>query len=119
MLRFTWNRWWAFVLTLCLSTVCALLLTAHFPSVARANTGTYLSSDDQSPLGPSVGDPDVPAGPGQGRVGKGSGVVRSGTNQAVQRNGVGPVGDGVAPDSVLMDRLRLIVLSLRSLCLRF
>lgn len=119
MLRFTWNRWWAFVLTLCLFTVCAFLLTAQVPSVVSANpSSAYMPADDQLPPSPSVGDPDVPMGPGDGKAGKGF-VVRVETGQVVRQNGASPVGDGVAPTSVVMNRLRLIVLSLRSLYWRF
>ena len=118
MLRFTWNRWWAFVLTLCLFTVCSLLFTAQVPSVAIASSGTvYMPTDDQPPA-PSLGDPDVPMGPGDGKVGK-SFAWRGEMSQVVRQNGACPAGDGVAPTSVVMNRLRLIVLSLRSFYLRF
>jgi len=117
MLRFTWNRSWAFVLTLCLFTVCSLLLTTPVPSAATP-TSTYMPADEQ-PSPPSMGDPDVPMGPGDGKVGKyfvSSGGERS---QVLRQNGAYPVGDGLAPASVLMNRLRLIALSLRSFYLRF
>jgi hypothetical protein len=119
MLRFTMNRWWAFVLTLCLLTSCSLLLTAQFPSVAGANPSTaYMPSDDEQPQLPSVGDPDVPMGPGDGKAGK-SFARRGEQGQVLRQSGARPVGDGVAPTSVVMNRLRLIALSLRSFYLRF
>jgi hypothetical protein len=118
MLRFTWNRRWAFVLTLCLFTVCSFLLTAQVPSVASAGRiNSYMPADDQPPA-PSLGDPDVPMGPGDGKAGK-SFASRGERSQVVRQNGACPVGDGVAPTSVVMNRLRLIVLSLRSFYLRF
>jgi hypothetical protein len=117
MLRFTLNRWWALVLTLCLFTAC-FLFTAQVPSVASASTGSssYMPSEDQPPV-PALGDPDVPMGPGDGRHGGKS--AASGRNQMVPQNGVRPVGDGMAPISVSMDRLRLFLLGLRSLYLSF
>ena len=119
MLRFTWNRWWAFVLTLCLLTICSILLTAQVPSVASAGpSNTYMPAEDQQPPVPSLGDPDVPMGPGDGKTGK-SMVLRGGQGQVLRQSGVLPVGDGATPTSVVMNRLRLIVLSLRSFYLRF
>ena len=120
MLRFNWNRSWAFVLTLCLFTVCSLLFTFHAPSVARAGTtNAYLPSEDQLiPPSPSAGDPDVPMGPGDGKVGKTTARGGAGS-QVLRQNGVRPAGDGSAPISVAMSRLRLVVLGLRSLYLRF
>jgi hypothetical protein len=120
MLRFTRNRWWAFVLTLCLFTVCALLLTAQAPAYAGARSANQQKPANEDPPMPSFGDPDVPMGPGDGRTGmtfvsRGGGVG----SQVVQQNGACPAGDGVAPNSVVMDRLRLIVLGLRSFYLRF
>jgi hypothetical protein len=118
MLRFKSNRWWAFVLTLCLFTCCLLALSARFPSVASASDGSY-SIADQSPVpGGSVGDPDVPMGPGDGKAGK-TCVVRGGVSEAVLQNGARPVGDGAVSTSVVMDRLHLFLLGLRSFYLRF
>ena len=117
MLRFRLNRSWAFVLTLCLFTTCFCLLTARLPAVAHAGTGSFsVSTDEPPPL--AVGDPDVPAGPGEGKTGKLS-VVRNGSNQVVQQNMACPVGDGVALTSVVGNPVRLFLLSLRSLYLRF
>lgn len=117
MLRFALNRWWALVLTLCLFTAGSLL-TAQIPSVASANTGSSYQPTDDQPPAPTLGDPDVPMGPGDGRLG-GKFMVGGGRNQVVPQNGVRPVGDGSTPISVAMDRLRLFLLSLRSLYLRF
>jgi hypothetical protein len=117
MFRFSVNRSWAFVLTLCLFTSCFFLVTAQLPSVASAGPGSsYMPSEP--PPGPSLGDPDVPMGPGDGKVGKFN-VVRSGSNQVVSQRGARPVGDGAVPTSVVMNRVHLFLLSLRSLYLRF
>lgn len=118
MLRFSANRSWAFVLTLCLFTTCFCLLTAQLPSVASAGPGSAYVSANDSPSAPSLGDPDVPMGPGDGKAGKFV-VVRSGSNQVVSQNGARPVGDGAVPTSVAMDRVRLFLLGLRSLYLLF
>ena len=71
MLRLSANRWWAFVLTLCLLTTCFFLITVQSPSVARAGSGScYLPTDDPPSDSPSLGDPDVPMGPGDGKTSK-------------------------------------------------
>jgi hypothetical protein len=118
MLRFSVNRSWAFVLTLCLFTTCCFFFTAQLPSVASADAGSISVSVDNQPSVPSLGDPDVPMGPGDGKAGKFS-VVRGGSNQVVSQNGARPVGDGAVLTSVLMDRVQLFLLGLRSLYLRF
>ena len=118
MLRFRMNRSWAFVLTLCLFTTSFFLFTAQLPSVANADPGTsYMPVEDEPPL-PSLGDPDVPMGPGDGKTGKLI-VVRRGSNQVVSQNGARLVGEGTVPSSVLMNRVQLFLLGLRSLYLRF
>jgi hypothetical protein len=117
MLRFNPNRWWAFVLTLCLFTACFFLLTAQIPSVASADPGSSYMPVDDPPV-PTLGDPDVPMGPGDGKAGK-TVVIRTGGNQVLQQGGACPVGDGAVPTSVVMDRLSLLLLSLRSFYLRF
>ena len=117
MLRFSVNRSWAFVLTLCLFTTCFFLFTAQLASVASADSGSFYVSVDEPPP-PSLGDPDVPMGPGDGKVGKLS-VVRSGPNQVVSKNGARPVGDGAVLTSVGMNRMHLFLLGLRSVYLRF
>ena len=118
MLRFSVNRSWAFVLTLCLFTTCLFLFTAQLPSVASAAPSKcYMPTDDQTSI-PSLGDPDVPMGPGDGKTGSFI-VVRSGSNQAVSQDGTRPVGDGAVLTSVAMDRVQLFLLGLRSLYLRF
>jgi hypothetical protein len=119
MLRFRVNRSWGFVLTLCLFTTCFFLVTAQLPSVASAASGGFSRpADDQTP-GSSLGDPDVPMGPGDGKAGNLS-VVRNGSSQVVSQNGIRPVSDGAVPaSSVVMNRLQLFLLGLRSLYLRF
>jgi len=119
MVRFNPNRSWAFVLTLCLFTVCFFLCTVPSPPAANAGLGSYYYTGTGDPSGdpPALGDPDVPAGPGDGKCGKG-GVIRSGSNQAVSQNGARPVGEGVPSTNVVMDRVRLFLLGLRSLFLR-
>jgi hypothetical protein len=118
MLRFKSNRSWAFVLTLCLFTTCSCLFTVQLPAVAHAGSSDSfsVSADEPPPL--SVGDPDVPTGPGDGKAGKFS-VVRNGSNQVVRQNEACPVGDGAALTSVAKNSVRLFLLSLRSLYLRF
>jgi hypothetical protein len=117
MLRFRVNRSWAFVLTLCLFTTCFFLFAAQLPTVASADSGSFYIATDEPPP-PSLGDPDVPMGPGDGKAGKLS-VVRSGPNQVVSKNRARPVSNGAVPTSVVMNRLQLFLLGLRSLYLRF
>lgn len=118
MFRFSVNRSWAFVLTLCLLTTCFFLFTVQSPSVASASSGSFTVSTDEPPPPPSLGDPDVPMGPGDGKVGK-FGAVRNGTNQVVSRSGTRSMGDGAVPASVVMNRVQLFLLGLRILYLRF
>jgi len=117
MFRFSVNRSWAFVLTLCLFITCSFLITAQWPSVANADSGSscYMPSEDQPP---SLGDPDVPMGPGDGKAGKFV-ASRGGSNQMMSQSGARPVGDGTVSASVVMDRVQLFLLGLRSLYLRF
>lgn len=115
MLRFRVNRSWAFVLTLCLFTTC--LMAAQLPSAASAGGSKICVSLEDSFPPSSLGDPDVPTGPGDGGV-VGPNGVRSGSNQVVRQNGTRPAGDG-APASVVIDRVKLFLLGLRSLFLRF
>ena len=117
MFRFSVNRSWAFVLTLCLFTTCFFLFTAQLPSVASADSGSFSLLTDEPPP-PSLGDPDVPMGPGDGKAGKLS-VVRNVSNQVVLQNGARPAGDGTVPASVVMNDVQLFLLGLRSLYLRF
>jgi hypothetical protein len=119
MLRFRVSRSWGFVLTLCLFTTCFFLATAQLPPVANAGSRNFsMPTIDEPPSGSSLGDPDVPMGPGDGKVGSLS-VVRNGSNQVVSQNGARPVGDGAVPASVVMNRVQLLLLGLRSLYLRF
>ena len=118
MLRFRVNRSWVFVLTLCLFTTSFFLGAAQMPPVASADTGKIYTPVDELPLAPALGDPDVPMGPGDGKAGKLS-VVSNGSNRVGSKNEARPVGDGVVPTSVVMNRVQLFLLGLRSLYLRF
>ncbi len=117
MLRFAANRWWALVLTLCLSAACFFLFNAQAPPVAHADNSLLLPADPGAP-GAGYGDPDVPIGPGQAKPGKAY-VVRGGANRVVVQSGVRPAGDVTTPGSVLWLRLRLYLLNLRNFYLRF
>jgi len=114
MLRFSKNRWWAFVLTLLLFTACFCLLTTQAPTAARADSGPTITPEDPPP---SYGDPDVPTGPGNGKAGMG--VAHGGRIQGVSPSGTPPPGEGTTPVSVSMMRLHLFLLVLRSWLLRF
>jgi hypothetical protein len=120
MLRFSVNRWWAFILALCLVAACSFVLAAQAPSVAQATSITSVATPEPDPsgsIGNNYGDPDVPVGPGQGVSGK-TGVSRlhgSSAKAAISRSGPSPVGDGAVPASVVMEGLRLLLLSWRSL----
>ncbi len=117
MLRFIANRWWALVLTLCLSVTAFLLFNAPSPPAAYADSGNsqLLPSD---PPGAGYGDPDVPVVPGQGKAGK-QGIGCGGAVRAPSQYGVRPAGDVTTPTSVVLMRLRLFLLSWRSFYLRF
>lgn len=118
MFRFSWNRSWGFVLTLCLFTSCFYLLTVQSASVANAGPqGCYMPIDDLPPA-PSLGDPDVPMGPGDGKFGRNVGI-HSGTSQVVTQSGIRPPSDGAISTSVVMNRVQLFLLGLKSLYLRF
>ena len=57
-------------------------------------------------------------GPGDGKAGRLA--CRGGRSQVVRRTGLVTVGDGAAPASVVMDRLRLVLLEPAGACyLRF
>lgn len=121
MIRFSMNRWLGFVLALCLLTASSFLLSMSAPATALADSGSMLMpSDPTSPAGPAVGDPDVPMGPGDGKSAmawKPLGRVEVGRRASVQE--ARSVGDVTASGSVVMDQVRLLLLSLRSLYLGF
>ena len=118
MSRFSVNRWWALVLTLSLFVACFFLLSAQMPAVAHADSASQIQLADPGLPDAGYGDPDVPIGPGQAKPGK-QGVSRGGVNQVAVQCGTRTVGDGKAPISVAVMRLRLFLLSLRSFYLRF
>lgn len=121
MVRFSMNRWLGFLLTLCLLTASFFLLSTTAPATALADSNTLLMpSEPISPTGPTNGDPDVPMGPGDGKASltwKPIGRVEAG--RTVTPLGVRPAGDAAVPGSVVVDRMRLLLLSLRSLYLGF
>lgn len=122
MVRFTLNRWSGFVLTLCLLTASFLLLNASAPSTARAETGgsLLLPTDPTSPGGSAQGDPDVPMGPGDGKSGlTWKRVGRVDVNRTVVVQEARRAGDVTVTGSVVMDHVRLLLSSLRSLYLGF
>jgi hypothetical protein len=116
MFRFGVNRSWAFVLTLCLFTTC--FSAVQPPSASSAGSPSSFIAGDLGVVDPQLGDPDVPTGPGEGKSG-GLSIGASGPTRVVRYNQARPVGDGVVPSSVVSDRVRVFLLSLRSLYLRF
>lgn len=112
MLRFPKNRWWAFILTLCLFTACFFALSAQTPSVSYSSTPSLNGGTDPPP---GYGDPDFPDGGGKatrGMVGHGA------MGQTVPTDGLRPAGEGVARPSVWMLRFYLVLLSLRGFFFR-
>ena len=121
MIRFSMNRWLGFLLTLCLFTASFLLLGVSAPTVALADTySLLLPSDPGNPGGPAVRDPDVPMGPGDGKSTFSCRPLgRVEVDRGVTKLGARPAGDVTASGSVVVDRVRLVLLSLRSLYLGF
>jgi hypothetical protein len=121
MIRFSMNRWSGFLLTLCLLTVSFFLLGLSAPATALADSNTLLMpSEPISPSGPANGDPDVPMGPGDGKAGlTWKPLGRVDAERTVTRLSVRPAGDVAVSGSVVVDRMRLLLLSLRSLYLGF
>ena len=104
MRRFEKNRWWTFILVLCLSVSTAATLS----SLARADLNQSAADDGDWRGGsggaapPAYGDPDLPGGY------KGTGIGRSGY--------AGPVtgttqiaGDSRVIHSITMWKVRMIV----------
>jgi hypothetical protein len=118
MVRFSMDRWLGFLLTLCLLIASSSLLSA--PASAAVLAGpSFLQApgDPASSGGSAAGDPDVPMGPGDGRS---SLTWRSqGRVDVIRTQGVRPAGDVTASGSVVVDHVRLLLLSLRSLYLGF
>lgn len=120
MLRFTRNRWWVFILALVVFALCLFAASARFPSVARADSsgGTQSLSD---PLPGDSGDPDVPTGsnPTKGTGwSTGRGYVGSMANTTPSLE-VLSTGEGTASEIVWMQRIHLVLLTLRGFLLRF
>jgi hypothetical protein len=113
MLRFSTNRWWAFILALALFLVCGFIATAQAPRVAHATAILGEEPADPPQPGVGIGDPDVPITPGAPKPGKAVSPVSMRSGPAVQ----GPVleGEGIAPSnaSVWLMRLRLYLMGLR------
>jgi hypothetical protein len=120
MVRFSMNRWLGFVLALCLLTTSFfLLLSVSAPATASAESGSVLApKEPTSSGGPTFGDPDVPLGPGDGKSGMGR-RPQGRVELARTVQGIRHVGDVTVTGSVVMDRVRLVLLSLRSLYLGF
>jgi hypothetical protein len=120
MVRFSMNRWLGFVLALCLLTASFfLLLSVSAPTTASADSSSLLvPKEPASSGGPTFGDPDVPLGPGDGKSGMGRRLQgRVEVGRTVQ--GARHVGDVTATGGVVMDHVRLVLLSLRGLYLGF
>ena len=114
MVRFPMNRWWGFVLTLCLFTVSFVLLGASTPAVALADSSMLLPEETPGGGGSASGDPDIPLGPGDGITVWSWTDVGTMDRTAVVHE-ARPAGDVATSRSVAMNRLRLWLLGLRSL----
>lgn len=114
MPRFISNRWWVFILALCVTCSAPIAFT---PS---ASASTYYSGDvGGSPGTPSgYGDPDAPSG--SSAKAQQSGNWGYGVSESpVTALSAGPAGDGHAAESVWMWRLQIILESFRSFYFRF
>lgn len=121
MVRFPMNRWLRFVMALCLLTASFSLFSLSVPATAFADTGSLLMPDDpSSPEGPTVGDPDVPMGPGDGKTSTTWSLLgRADVTRTVSVQGARPAGDVTASGSVVLNQLRFLLLNLRGLYLGF
>jgi hypothetical protein len=107
MLRFSKNRCWILILTLCLSFVCI----ASRPGSARGAEDPCLIIDGVP--GSTDGDPDLPTGPGKSRAGRGA--LQPGGRMDPMRT----AGDGRITVRVVMWRLLVMGRSLGSFYFRF
>jgi hypothetical protein len=117
MVRHAMNRWWGFVLTLCLFTVSFVLTGVSVPPAALAASSALLPEDTPEG-GASCGDPDIPLGPGDG-VSIWTWTDPGTVDCTVSVPEARPAGDVAASHSVAMNRLRLWLLGLRSFSLGF
>lgn len=111
MARFNLNRRLMLVLALAMTLVASPALVGPAHSIQSRATGND-PLDPGAPPGAS-GDPDMPTGPA-----KSFGAWANG-NQVMVVKGVRTEGDGRAPQSVLMLRLRVVLQALRVIYLRF
>ncbi len=110
MRRFTRNRWWAFILTLCV----LLASNATFTSPSYGGGGDPLAVGDGGGGGSNdAGDPDGPSGPTK-RAPSGGRVAPGGNGFART-----PVGDGGAASSGWGWRFHVVLRTLLIRWLRF
>lgn len=108
MRRFTRNRWWAFILTLCV----LLASNATFTSPSYGDGQDPLSTGDGNGGG-AYGDPDGPSGPNK-RSPSGGRVSPGGNGYART-----PVGDGGAVSRVWSWRFHVALQVLKTRWMRF
>lgn len=104
MRRFAQNRWWSYILTLCVLLACAA--TFPSPSVGEGVDPIVLPIGGTDP--DPGGDPDGTAGPGKRGYGYGRAVPGG------ERYGTTAMGDGVSVRSVWVWRLHVVLRSLLS-----
>ena len=111
MRRFTLNRWWTFILALCVGTVFAI--SSGAPAWADQFVGPGDDPEHQPAPGPGdAGDPDqpVPAARPSIKQGAGRGNMVFGTRTA---------GDGRVSSNATMSRLLVVLQGLRKVYFRF
>ena len=106
MRRFAKNRWWAFVLTLCVLLASSASLTSQ--SFADGGNDDVVIGDPSVGGGGEPGDPDGTGGPGK-RWPTGGRRSAGGSHYAVT-----PVGDGGTAMRVWSWRLHVVLRSLIS-----
>ena len=109
MRRFAKNRWWAFILTLCV----LLASNATFTSPSYGDAGDPLTIVDGGSGSAPAGDPDGPSGPSK-RTPIGGHVAPGGNGFART-----PVGDGGAASSVWSWRFHVALRILKLRWMRF
>ena len=115
MLRFSVNRFWTLILALCL-TFALLSMGAKSLRADEFNPSPSEIADPNGGGATSTGDPDVPDGPGKSSYKTRNGVQRQ---VGIRNAGVRSVGDGMASDSALVWKLRVVLLALRKYYLSF